>query len=117
MSIDGSDVRRVSPAGNDYSISPSVSADGRMLAYVAKRGRNYQLHLQDMVTGAERSLSTAAANDESPSFAPNGRYIVYSSNSGGRGALTVVSIDGNTRYSLSANASNIKEAAWGPFTK
>ncbi len=116
MSIDGTDVRRVTPAGSDYSISPSISADGRMLAYVSRRGKNYQLHSLDLVTGLERPLSTAA-NDESPSFAPNGRYIVYSSNSGGRGALTVVSVEGNTRYSLSAKASNIREPAWGPFTK
>lgn len=115
MSLDGSDVRRVT-FRSDYSISPSISADGRMLAYISGRGRGYQLHLQDLVTGAERSLSTAA-HDESPSFAPNGRYIVYSSNSGGKGALTVVSTEGNTRYSLSAKTSNIREPAWGPFTK
>jgi TolB protein len=115
MSLDGSDVRRVT-FRSDYSISPSVSADGRMLAYISGRGRGYQLHLQDLVTGAERSLS-AAAHDESPSFAPNGRYIVYSSSSGGKGALTVVSTEGNTRYSLSGKTSNIREPAWGPFTK
>ncbi len=115
MSLDGSDVRRVT-FRSDYSISPSVSADGRMLAYISGRGRGYQLHSQDLVTGAERSLSNAA-HDESPSFAPNGRYIVYSSKSGGKGALTVVSTEGNTRYSLSAKTSNIREPAWGPFTK
>jgi len=116
MSIDGSDVRRITPAGNDYSISPSVSADGRMLTYVAKRGRNYQIQLHDLVTGMERPLSTAG-HDESPSFAPNGRYVVYSSNSGGRSGLTVTSIEGNTSYSLNAKTSNIREPAWGPFTK
>ncbi len=115
MSLDGSDVRRVT-FRSDYSISPSVSADGRMLAYISGRGRGYQLHSQDLVTGAERSLSNAA-HDESPSFAPNGRYIVYSSSTGGKGALTVVSTEGNTRYSLSAKTSNIREPAWGPFTK
>ena len=115
MSLDGSDVRRVT-FRSDYSISPSISADGKMLAYISGRGRNYQLQLLDLLTGAERSLS-GAAHDESPSFAPNGRYIVYSSSSGGRGALTVVSTEGNTRYILSAKTSNIREPAWGPFTK
>ena len=115
MSADGSDVRRVT-FRSDYSISPNVSADGKMLAYISGRGKGYQLYLHDLTTGAERALSTAP-HDESPSFAPNNRYIVYSSNAGGRGSLTVVSTDGNTRYNLSTRASNIREPAWGPFTK
>ncbi len=115
MTVEGTDVRRVT-FRSDYSISPTVSADGRMLAYISGRGKNYQLHLLDLTTSAERSLSTAS-HDESPSFAPNSRYIVYSSNSGGKGALTVVSTDGTTRYSLSTKTSNIREPAWGPFTK
>lgn len=115
MTADGSDVRRVT-FRSDYSISPSVSADGKMLAYISGRGRGYQLYLHDLTTGAERALS-AASHDESPSFAPNNRYVVYSSNTGGRGSLTVVSTDGNTRYSLSTKMSNIREPAWGPFTK
>ena len=115
MSIDGTDVRRIT-FRSDYSISPSVSADGKMLAYIAGRGGSYQLHLHDLVTGSERPLSTAA-HDESPSFAPNGRFIVFSSGSGSRGTLTVVSTDGNARYSLSSRTSNIREPVWGPFTK
>jgi TolB protein len=112
MSVEGTDVRRVT-FRSDYSISPSVSADGRMLAYISGRGRNYQLQLHDLTTGAEKALSTAS-HDESPSFAPNSRYIVYSS---GKGVLTVVSTDGNTRYNLTTKTSNIREPAWGPFTK
>lgn len=115
MSVEGTDIRRVT-FRSDYSISPSVSADGRLLTYISGRGKGYQLYLHDLTTGAERALSTAS-HDESPSFAPNGRYIVYSSNAGGRGALTVVSTDGTTRYSLSTKTSNIREPAWGPFTK
>jgi TolB protein len=112
MSVEGTDVRRVT-FRSDYSISPSVSADGRMLAYISGRGKNYQLQLHDLTTGAEKPLSTAS-HDESPSFAPNSRYIVYSS---GKGVLTVVSTDGNTRYNLTTKTSNIREPAWGPFTK
>ena len=115
MSVEGTDVRRVTFRGN-YSISPSVSPDGRMLAYISGRGRDYQLHLHDLAAGTDKPLSTAA-QDESPSFAPNSRYIVYSSRAGGRGTLTVVSTDGNTRYTLSTKASDIREPTWGPFTK
>lgn len=115
MAVDGSGVQRVTYR-SDYSISPSVSPDGRMLAYISGRGRGYQLYLHDLTTGTDKALSTAS-HDESPSFAPNNLYIVYSSNVGGRGALTVVSTDGSTRYTLSTKTSNIREPAWGPFTK
>ena len=113
MSVEGNDVRLVTEHGS-YNISPSLSADGRMLAYIAGRGKNYQLQLRDLATGADRSLSPSGSHDESPSFAPNSRYIVFSS---GKGVLTVVSTDGSTRYNLSTKTLNIREPAWGPFTK
>jgi TolB protein len=115
MNIDGGDVRRVTFNGS-YNISPAISPDGRLLAYVSRREGRFQLYVLDLATSQEIRLSEGA-RDESPSFAPNGRYIMFASEAGGRGTLSVVAVDGSTRYNLSAKASNIREPAWGPFTK
>ncbi len=114
MNVDGSGVRRVTFNGA-YNISPSISPDGKMLAYVSRRDRRFQVYVLDLASNQETRLSDSA-HDESPSFAPNGRYIMYAE-AGGRGSLAVVATDGSARYNLSARASNVREPAWGPFTK
>jgi TolB protein len=115
VNADGGDLKRVTFGGN-YNISPSISPDGKMLAYISRREGKFQLHLLDLASSREMRLSDAAL-DESPSFAPNGRYILYATEAGGRGSLAVASIDGSAKYTLSARASNLREPAWGPFTK
>ncbi len=115
MNLNGGDVRRVTFNGS-YNISPAISPDGRMLAYVSRREGSFQLYVLDLATSQEIRLSDGP-RDESPSFAPNGRYLMYASEINGRGTLSVVAVDGSTRYSLSARTSNIREPAWGPFTR
>lgn len=115
MNADGSDLKRITYGGN-YNISPAISPDGKMLAYISRREGKFQLFLLDLASAREMRLSDAAL-DESPSFAPNGRYILYATETGGRGNLAVASIDGSTKHTLSARASNLREPAWGPFTK
>ena len=115
MNADGGDLKRVTYAGS-YNISPSVSPDGKMLADISRREGRFQLHVLDLASSREMRLSDTA-HDESPSFAPNGRYILYATEAGGRGTLAVASVDGSAKYTLSARGSNIREPAWGPFTK
>ena len=115
MNLDGADLRRLTFGGN-YNISPSVSPDGKMLAYVSRREGKFQLHVLDLTTSQELRLSDSS-HDESPSFAPNSRYILFATESSGKGALTVVSVDGSVRYTLSARASTIREPSWGPYSK
>ncbi len=115
MSVDGGEARRVTFSGS-YNISPALSPDGKMLAYVSRREGRFQVHVLDLTSNQETRLSDTA-RDESPSFAPNGRYIMYANDAGGRGSLSVVATDGSVRYSLSARTSNVREPAWGPFAK
>ena len=57
------------------------------------------------------------ARDESPSFSPNGRYIMYATEAGRRGSLAVVSVDGRVKQRLTTQAGDIREPTWGPFMK
>jgi TolB protein len=68
-----------------------------------------------MSSGSEQLL-TNGPDDQSPSFAPNGMQILYSSIQGGRSVLAVVSIDGRVRQTLSALNGKVREPTWGPFT-
>ncbi|WP_332855939.1 Tol-Pal system beta propeller repeat protein TolB [Duganella sp. S19_KUP01_CR8] len=113
MNGDGGEAKRVTFAGN-YNISPRVSADGKTLAYISRRDGNYQLYVMDLASGQEQRLSDST-DDQYPSFAPNGKYIMYATQAGGRKSLAVVSVDGRVKQRLTTQAGNIKEPTWGPF--
>lgn len=114
MSPDGGDATRVTFSGS-YNISPRISADGKTLAYISRRdGGNFQLFVLDLASGQEQRLSDTTS-DESPSFAPNGKYIMYATQTASRKSLAVVSVDGRVKQRLTTAAGNIKEPTWGPF--
>jgi TolB protein len=60
-------------------------------------------------------ILTDSYKDESPSFAPNGRMILFATELGGRGVLSAVSVDGRIKQRLSVTAGDVREPAWAPF--
>ncbi|MEO8837691.1 MAG: Tol-Pal system beta propeller repeat protein TolB [Herbaspirillum sp.] len=115
MSANGGDTKRVTFHGN-YNISPRISPDGKSLAYISRRDGKFQLYILDLSNGQEQRLSDTTA-DESPSFSPNGKYLMYGTGSGRNGALAVVSVDGRVKHRLTMQNGDIREPTWGPFMK
>lgn len=115
MSASGGPAERVTFHGN-YNISPRISPDGKTLAYISRREGRFQLYALDLSNDQEMRLSDTT-KDESPSFSPNGKYIMYATESGRRGTLAVVSTDGRVKYTLTTQAGDIREPTWGPFMK
>jgi TolB protein len=115
MAPDGSGVQRVTFNG-DYAVSPRISPDSRTLAYVARRNGAFQVRTLDLASGAELSI-TDTVSDESPSFAPNGRLLLYATEVSGRGVLASASTDARVRTRLSGPSGDVREPTWGPFIK
>ncbi len=115
VSTAGGTPQRVTFSGS-YNISPRVSPDGRHLAFISNRNGGFQLYLKDLGNGQEMRMSNTY-RDESPSFSPNGQYIMYSTDSGRSGTLSVVSIDGSFRQKISMKATDVREPSWSPFSK
>ncbi|MCA1323444.1 Tol-Pal system beta propeller repeat protein TolB [Herbaspirillum sp. alder98] len=115
VSVDGGNAQRVTFNGS-YNISPRVSPDGKTLAFIARRDGRFQLYALDLTNGQEQRLSDTD-RDQSPSFAPNGKYIMYATESGRRGSLAIVSVDGRFKQRLTTQVGDIREPTWGPFMK
>ncbi|WP_114690336.1 Tol-Pal system beta propeller repeat protein TolB [Polynucleobacter necessarius] len=97
-----------------FVTSPRISPDGKYLAYIANIGDAYRLYILNLATGDAQAL-TDGISDESPSFAANGRYVLYSTKVGGKRVLAAVSVDGNSKQVLSIPGSDVRQPAWGPF--
>jgi len=112
--VAGGDARRITFYGN-YNISPQLSPNGEHLVYLTRRDGAFRIAALNLRSGAEQLL-TPGPDDESPSIAPNGMQVLYSSSLGGRTVLAVTSIDGRMRQTLLALAGKVREPTWGPWT-
>jgi len=111
----GGNVDRVTFTGG-YNISPAVSPDGRWLAYISRVNGAFKLHVMELATGTTNAITDTTA-DESPSFAPNGRLIVYATQQQGKEALMTSTLDGKIKARLGGQSGDIREPDWGPFQK
>ena len=115
MSSSGGNPERVTFTGS-YNISPSISPDGRWLAYISRIGGAFKLQVMELSTSTVTSITDTSA-DESPSFAPNSRLLVYATQQQGREALMTTTLDGKIKARLAGQAGDIREPDWGPFLK
>ena len=99
-----------------YNVSPRYSPDGKSFAFIRRENNQFRVAVQDIVSGQVQVL-TENGLDESPSWAPNGKMILYATERLGRGVLAAVSSDGRVKQKLSAQASDVREPAWGPTLK
>lgn len=115
MPAAGGSPERVTFTGS-YNISPTLSPDGRWLAYISRISGAFKLHVMELATANVTALTDTTA-DESPSFAPNGRLIVYATQQQGREALMTTTLDGKIKARLAGQGGDIREPDWGPFQK
>lgn len=99
-----------------YNVSPRYSPDGKSFAYIHRNGGKFNIAVQDFARRQVQLLTDSNFN-ESPSFAPNGKMILYATEISGRGILSVVSSDGQTKQRLSSQTGDIREPVWGPLLK
>ncbi|HOW61811.1 MAG TPA: Tol-Pal system beta propeller repeat protein TolB [Candidatus Contendobacter sp.] len=93
----------------DYNARPTVSPDGRYIAMVHRRGGRFHIAVLDLQTRQFRVL-TSGGLDESPSFAPNGKMIIYSNGQ----RLTAVSLDGRIKQDFVLRG-NGRDPVWAPY--
>ena len=109
----GEPARRIS-FKQPYATSARISPDGKYLAYIAGVGGGFKLYLMNLLT-SDTTAMTDTSFDESPSFAANGRYILYATQVGAKKVLAAVSVDGYVKQILSIPGSDVRQPSWGPF--
>jgi TolB protein len=112
MPVAGGNAQRVTFNG-PYNISPALSPDGRYMTFIGQVNGAYRVHLMELANGTVRVL-TDTRDDESPSFAPNSRQIIYATRAQGRDVLMTTSLDGRIKASLATPQADVREPVWGP---
>ncbi|MBT4989023.1 MAG: hypothetical protein HOM96_00570 [Rickettsiales bacterium] len=100
MDQDGNDVKRLKFAKGTYT-NPKFSPDGRYIAFTRILDSKFSIGILDTETFFTKILTTSYKND-SPSWAPNSKYIIFTKMQRGRRSqkrnlsnLFIVDLNGN----------------------
>ena len=107
----GSQQRLTFGEGNNFS--PRYSPDGKGFVYTHFINGKFYIATQDFQTGQVEILTTGGW-EKKPSFAPNGKLILFASEARGRGILATVSSDGRVQQHMFTESGDAREPVWGP---
>jgi len=115
MNASGANVHRLTFEGN-YNTSPAWSPKGEWIAYACRNEDRRLKICADRADGSESIAVTESGpwDDESPSWALNGRELIFTSNRKGRSQIFSIHLDGTHLRQLTSNAANNTSPSWSP---
>jgi hypothetical protein len=125
MNDDGSSAAPMPAVGGEPGegdiITPSLSPDGKFVAFAAKVAGRFKIFAAELGAGNRpigpaRQLTSGAGHDEQPAWSPNGKKLSYVSHEDKTVGLFVMNADGSGAAKVADLSLNFRDAcpAWSP---
>jgi TolB protein len=107
MNSDGTNTQKLDLPDMGYVIDPAWSPNGQLLAFSWRRpSGNYDLYIMDAASRSIREITRDSGRNERPSWAPDGRHIVFESTRGGSRQIWIMLADGSEARQLTTKGHN-----------
>ena len=115
MPVEGGYAERMTFEGSQ-NFAPRYSPDGKSFVFMHSMDGRLYIATQEFQT-KQMQVLTNIGFEKKPSYAPNGKLVLFATESFGRGILTTVSSDGRVKVKMTPQQGDIREPMWGPFIK
>ena len=114
MNADGTNSAELDLPDKGYLIDPAWAPNGQMLAFSWRRpDGNYDIYVMEPITRQIIQLTRDNSRNERPSWAPDGRHIVFESTRGGTRQIWTMLADGSQPHQLTMTGHN-ESPNWSP---
>lgn len=117
MDSEGLNPRRVSTYGNfnDHGVwNPAKEYSEIAFTSRLESGWGFEVAIIDLAGGPVRQITEGRGSCEYPSWAPNGRHLLFSCERGGRSQLTISDRKGQVVRTIDVGPGNNVQPDWGP---
>ena len=73
---------------------PSLSLDGKKLAWETSRGGNFEVWVKDLISGQERGITSGPLREHMPALSPDGAKLLYDAHDGDKVTIFESSFQG-----------------------
>lgn len=116
IALDGADLQVVAKTGAalSHEESPSVSPDGKQVAFSSTSEGNQELYLVPLEGGSRRRLTDDPALDVHPAWSPDGKRIAWATNRWGDFEIALLDLESGSITRLTTSPGLDDYPAWSP---
>jgi TolB protein len=117
MDVDGLNVRRLTIGSGNWNdgCAWNPAKQYSEIAYTARLDAGgFDIAIIDLATRQVRQITQGRGSCEYPSWAPNGRHLVFSCKRNNRWEITIADRDGRSLQTLATGPGNNVQPDWGP---
>jgi len=108
--LKGSTPKRITFGLGDYNTTARFSNDGKFITFIsADQSKNYKTYVMNLANNMAYPVTNGTSRDIAPTFAPNDKLILFSSNN----QMYITNVDGSVQNALpKINVKRLIDQSW-----